>query len=190
MASLLLMLLFWTSCSSGEAMKSHEKEIMFTVEQVGNLTKFFPNFERHETYTREETEDELILRYEFNTLSSDGSLPFYLVEEVIVNRSGKRVDFPTELKSEKGKFSGLLVGVEEEDMEGLFAFGEHSKTTALIHDALPIGNTFRMQNENYSVSLLLGGYSFKTKEDWNTIFLPYLEYLQKEVGVKRSMVMQ
>lgn len=170
-------------------MKDHEREIMFTAEQVGNLVKFFPNHQRHETYTREETETELILRYEFNSLSSDGSLPFLLVEELRIDRNGKQVAFPNEMESEKARFNGLLIGMEEEELKDLFTFGSKSAMTVLLHEGNPVGSSFRMENGNYSVNFLLCGYAFKSKENWDTIFLPYLKYLDKEVGGKKATVM-
>ncbi|MEO1049663.1 MAG: hypothetical protein AAFX87_03535 [Bacteroidota bacterium] len=170
------LLVLATSCTE-EPMTESEKSILVTAKDFEDYGFRFANADSIGIFTKTTFFDGSIeLDYEFEYLDDDENA-MYLSHTISLEKNA--ADATATYAGESiGTSVGLLTGVEFEELDHVFSYGDKSSFNLLRSEGYPIGNFFHYRKGSYVYTLWISGVYFDDRSSWETFIMPKIKVME------------
>lgn len=174
-------MLFLVACSDPLPISDAEKEMLFTVDDIGLIAAMYEqeDKESYEEFRKYDKGDgELEWEYKFDAAEND-MLPLYIEQSIHYYAEGEP-DMPSGLTG-LTDFIKYEDGIEVVDDTTSFKYGDQSAAFQVFNEEIgeTIGSCLNFIKGKYSFSVVTLGMTYETNEEWAETFLPYIKKLEE-----------
>lgn len=164
------------ACIQGD-IEERDLPLLITIDDFTQYDVDLSSFADRQIFRRTRYFDgSLEIEYEFET-PEDFEKPFYIAVTVGLERS--TADALLTYKAEKGGvgIGASIGGVEMEEQEGFFEWGDESFFATLVTEKGPGGSVFGGRKGKKTYSIMIAGLYFDDAAEWEQFIQPKLDYL-------------